>query len=250
MCRRGCFPFIVLIGLIIVFFSRPILLEPALVRPYMAGWAISRSRCSPASSCRCCRSVGIGYVLFPLPFLMTFALIAFEIFIGRPSSTTSSRCSTCIYLKRRAASRTLRIGAFVQHPSVRLSIPRSSTWIRFNSLRPSSISARVSPAIGMGIAALGVGNIFGNFPPGALRNPTASDGQFGPRLHRCRPCGRPRDLLSRRRAGSALRRLTRFPEIGEGGGRGGIRLPRCGEPTIACGRHGDEYRHAALKRRQ
>ena len=34
-------------------------------------------------------------------------------------------------------------------------------------------------AIGMGIAAVGVGTIFGNFLAGALRNPSAADGQFG-----------------------------------------------------------------------
>jgi F-type H+-transporting ATPase subunit c len=34
-------------------------------------------------------------------------------------------------------------------------------------------------AIGMGLAAVGVGTIFGNFLLGALRNPSASDGQFG-----------------------------------------------------------------------
>jgi F-type H+-transporting ATPase subunit c len=33
--------------------------------------------------------------------------------------------------------------------------------------------------IGMGLAAMGVGNIFGNFLSGALRNPSAADGQFG-----------------------------------------------------------------------
>jgi F-type H+-transporting ATPase subunit c len=33
--------------------------------------------------------------------------------------------------------------------------------------------------IGMGIAALGVGNIFGNYLSGALRNPSAADAQFG-----------------------------------------------------------------------
>ena len=33
-------------------------------------------------------------------------------------------------------------------------------------------------AIGMGAAAIGVGTIFGNFLAGALRNPSASDGQF------------------------------------------------------------------------
>ncbi len=32
--------------------------------------------------------------------------------------------------------------------------------------------------IGMGLAALGVGNIFGNFLSGALRNPSAADKQF------------------------------------------------------------------------
>lgn len=34
-------------------------------------------------------------------------------------------------------------------------------------------------AIGTGAAAIGVGIIFGQFLLGALRNPTASDGQFG-----------------------------------------------------------------------
>lgn len=33
--------------------------------------------------------------------------------------------------------------------------------------------------LGMGLAAMGVGNIFANFLSGALRNPSASDGQFG-----------------------------------------------------------------------
>jgi len=33
--------------------------------------------------------------------------------------------------------------------------------------------------LGMGLAAIGVGNIFGNFLSGALRNPTAADSQFG-----------------------------------------------------------------------
>ena len=32
--------------------------------------------------------------------------------------------------------------------------------------------------IGMAGAAIGVGNIFGNFLYGALRNPSAADGQF------------------------------------------------------------------------
>ena len=34
-------------------------------------------------------------------------------------------------------------------------------------------------AIGMGAAAIGVGTIFGSFLSGALRNPSAADGQFG-----------------------------------------------------------------------
>lgn len=34
-------------------------------------------------------------------------------------------------------------------------------------------------SIGMGLAALGVGNIFGSYLSGALRNPTAADSQFG-----------------------------------------------------------------------
>ena len=35
------------------------------------------------------------------------------------------------------------------------------------------------PAIGMGGAGIGVGNLFGQFLAGALRNPSAADGQFG-----------------------------------------------------------------------
>ena len=34
-------------------------------------------------------------------------------------------------------------------------------------------------AIGVGVAALGVGNVFGSFLEGALRNPSAADGQQG-----------------------------------------------------------------------
>ena len=33
--------------------------------------------------------------------------------------------------------------------------------------------------IGMGLAAMGVGNIFGNFLSGALRNPSAAGSQIG-----------------------------------------------------------------------
>lgn len=33
--------------------------------------------------------------------------------------------------------------------------------------------------LGMGLAAIAVGNIFGNFLSGALRNPSAADSQFG-----------------------------------------------------------------------
>ena len=34
-------------------------------------------------------------------------------------------------------------------------------------------------AIGTGAAGIGVGNLFGQFLQGALRNPSAADGQFG-----------------------------------------------------------------------
>jgi F-type H+-transporting ATPase subunit c len=32
--------------------------------------------------------------------------------------------------------------------------------------------------LGMGLVGIGLGNIFGNFLAGALRNPSAADGQF------------------------------------------------------------------------
>ncbi|MGN6464190.1 MAG: F0F1 ATP synthase subunit C [Rhizobiaceae bacterium] len=34
-------------------------------------------------------------------------------------------------------------------------------------------------AIGTGCAGIGVGNLFGQYLQGALRNPSAADGQFG-----------------------------------------------------------------------
>ncbi|MBN8816963.1 MAG: F0F1 ATP synthase subunit C [Sphingomonas sp.] len=34
-------------------------------------------------------------------------------------------------------------------------------------------------AIGIGMSAIGVGNVFGSFLEGALRNPSAADGQQG-----------------------------------------------------------------------
>ena len=34
-------------------------------------------------------------------------------------------------------------------------------------------------SLAMGLAAIGVGTIFGNYLAGALRNPSAADGQFG-----------------------------------------------------------------------
>ena len=35
---------------------------------------------------------------------------------------------------------------------------------------------------GMGMTALGLGNMFANYLAGALRNPSAADGQFGAAL--------------------------------------------------------------------
>ncbi len=44
-------------------------------------------------------------------------------------------------------------------------------------------------AIGMGAAAIGVGQIFGPFLSGALRNPSASDAQFGRAFIGAAPAG-------------------------------------------------------------
>ncbi len=62
-------------------------------------------------------------------------------------------------------------------------------------------------AIGTGAAGIGVGNLFGQFLQGALRNPSAADGQFGrPDLRFCGDGSaghfRPSD-----RSPAALRRL-------------------------------------------
>ncbi len=44
-------------------------------------------------------------------------------------------------------------------------------------MQPST-SALASPRSAWALAAIGVGTIFGNFLSGALRNPSAADGQF------------------------------------------------------------------------
>ena len=41
------------------------------------------------------------------------------------------------------------------------------------------MEADAAKFIGAGIACLGLGHIFGNYLAGALRNPSAADGQFG-----------------------------------------------------------------------
>ena len=46
-------------------------------------------------------------------------------------------------------------------------------------LASAKVSGAGLAAIGVGAAAAGVGNVFGSFLQGALRNPAAADGQFG-----------------------------------------------------------------------
>jgi len=87
-------PFIVLIELI-SFFSRPISLSLRLFANMLAGHIALKVFAGFIVSLL---SVGgIGYVLFPLPFLMTFALIAFEIFIAGLQAYVFT-VLTCIYL--------------------------------------------------------------------------------------------------------------------------------------------------------
>jgi len=56
-------------------------------------------------------------------------------------------------------------------------IPKSQRSITMEAEAAKFIGAGVA-AIGTGLAAVGVGNLFGQFLQGALRNPSAADGQF------------------------------------------------------------------------
>jgi F-type H+-transporting ATPase subunit a len=87
-------PFITVIE-IISFFSRPISLSLRLFANMLAGHIALKVFAGFIVSLL---SVGgIGYALFPLPFLMTFALIAFEIFIAGLQAYVFT-VLTCIYL--------------------------------------------------------------------------------------------------------------------------------------------------------
>jgi F-type H+-transporting ATPase subunit a len=87
-------PFIAVIE-VISFLSRPISLSLRLFANMLAGHIALKVFAGFIVSLL---SVGgIGYVLFPLPFLMTFALIAFEIFIAGLQAYVFT-VLTCIYL--------------------------------------------------------------------------------------------------------------------------------------------------------
>ena len=70
--------------------------------------------------------------------------------------------------------------------------------------RRSKVIGAGLACFGMGAAAIGVGNISANFLPGALRNPSAADGQFG-RLSRLRRDGSSRHLRAAHRLPAAVR---------------------------------------------
>ena len=55
--------------------------------------------------------------------------------------------------------------------------PRSS--YEYGSCKQPSIIGAGLAAMGTGAAAIGVGTLFGHFLNGALRNPSAVEGQFG-----------------------------------------------------------------------
>src|SRR5271157_4151378 len=65
-------------------------------------------------------------------------------------------------------------------PCIRAISPPSSTKRRFpmDPIAAKYIGAGIA-CIGMGGAALGVGQIFGSYLAAALRNPSAAQGQFG-----------------------------------------------------------------------
>ena len=87
-------PFITVIE-VISFFSRPISLSLRLFANMLAGHIALKVFAGFIVSLL--SAGGIGYLLFPLPFLMTFALIAFEIFIAGLQAYVFT-VLTCIYL--------------------------------------------------------------------------------------------------------------------------------------------------------
>lgn len=63
--------------------------------------------------------------------------------------------------------------AITLHPALRFTIGDKT----MDPVAAKFIGAGLA-SLGMGLAAIGVGTIFGNFLSGALRNPSAADGQF------------------------------------------------------------------------
>jgi F0F1-type ATP synthase membrane subunit c/vacuolar-type H+-ATPase subunit K len=105
-------------------------------------------------------------VLAPLPLLMAVAITALEVLVAFLQAYVFTML-TCMYLNDALHPRTL-----IRPPLP--AQPQEHPWI------PPPRSHRRRPCRHRhGAAAIGVGNLFGQFLQGALRNPSAADGQFG-----------------------------------------------------------------------
>ena len=161
-------PLLVLIE-VISFISRPMSLSVRLFANMLAGhitlkvFARLRGPCSAPPAA--------GRSSAPLPLAMTVALTALELLVAVPAGLRL-RHPHLHLPQRRPPSRPLTGRRQASHPVDPKGVRPWNLKLRSSRRRSCLPSAWAA-------AAIGLGNIFGNFLSGALRNPSAADGQFG-----------------------------------------------------------------------
>ena len=168
-------PLVVLIE-VISFLSRPISLSVRLFANMLAGHITLKVFAGFVVSLSALGAVGVAGAVLPLA--MTVALTGARIPRRLPAGLRL-RGADLHVSQRRAASR-------ATETRFTGGLPPAETCNEIRSTRSSKMEAEAAKCIGAGIACLGMGGagiglgtIFGNYLAGALRNPSAADGQFG-----------------------------------------------------------------------
>ena len=168
-------PLVVLIE-VISFLSRPISLSVRLFANMLAGHITLKVFAGFVASLSAFGVVGVAGAVLPLA--MTVAITGSRIPRRLPAGLRL-RGADLHVPQRRAPSGPLghirRRARRHPQPDIDYRSTRSWTW---KQKQQRHIGAGIA-CLGMGGAGIGLGTIFGNYLAGALRNPSAADGQFG-----------------------------------------------------------------------
>ena len=169
-------PLVVLIE-VISFLSRPISLSVRLFANMLAGHITLKVFAGFVVSLSALGAVGVAGAILPLA--MTVALTALEFLVAFLQAYVFAML-TCMYLNDALHPGPLGdpIGGAAASQNCNELSRSTRSWT--HGSRSSKVqSARASPASAWAAPASALAHIFGNYLAGALRNPSAADGQFG-----------------------------------------------------------------------